>query len=273
MSPFSSALGRARERIRNAVGGYFLGNSPAGITRQSPRRAARSTEGLSRWVEDFPAWLNPSEPWIQSLRALYELPQTFPGSISPQAGLLLHSLVLNLAPRTVVETGTYLSVSTHWIAAALRSLGDDARLWCFDTFDSLEWTHPGSLAALHTPSQLAFVESALARAGLRDLVTLTAGDSSAGIASCTTLRERGVQLAFLDGDHTPAGVTRDFRSVEPLLDLGGCIVLHDTNPASGHDGPRYVLDNLAAVASGRYEKVELCTMPLDFGLAVLRRVG
>ncbi len=227
---------------------------------------------MTRWLDEFPAWLNPAEPWIASLRALYERPQTYPGSVSPQAGLLLHALVQNIAPRTVVETGTYLSVSTHWIAAALRSLAPGAHLWSFDTFDALEWKHPGALAALGAPSQRAFVEGALGRAGLREIVTLTAGDSSAGIAAAP-LRECGVQLAFLDADHTPAGVTRDLRAVEPWLDIGGYLVLHDTNPASGHEGPRYVLDNLSAIAAGRYEVVEYCTMPLDFGMAVLRRVG
>src|SRR5262245_13311355 len=66
----------------------------------------------------FPATLGDA-PWERELRALYADQIAFPASISPQAGLLLHAVVLNLRPRIVVETGTFLGASTLWMASAL----------------------------------------------------------------------------------------------------------------------------------------------------------
>jgi cephalosporin hydroxylase len=83
----------------------------------------------------------------------------------------------------------------------------------------------------------------------------------------------GVQFAFIDGDHTPAGVLRDFRALEPALATGGYVLLHDTIPAQcNHHGPRRLLDTLHENAVGRYEVCELWSAPLNYGLALLRRV-
>jgi hypothetical protein len=89
-----------------------------------------------------------------------------------------------------------------------------------------------------------------------------------------------VDLAFLDGDHTIAGIARDFAAVEPLVGVGGSVLLHDTNPAvCGHEGPRFIIDRIgagrarAAGIFGRYEIREIETLPLNYGVAVLKRVG
>lgn len=66
---------------------------------------------------EFPSFLG-GTPWIDTLREVYAHPLAFPASISPEVGLLLYSLVRNIRPMTVVETGTFIAVSTIWIAAA-----------------------------------------------------------------------------------------------------------------------------------------------------------
>ena len=84
----------------------------------------------------------------------------------------------------------------------------------------------------------------------------------------------GVQLAFIDGDHTPAGVLRDFRAIEPVLNTGGYVLLHDTIPAQcTHAGPRRLLDTIDKVGAGRYERMDLYSAPLNYGLGLLRRIG
>src|SRR5205085_10840214 len=73
----------------------------------------------------FPDFLDPAVPWVGVLRDLYAWPASFPASFSPEAGLLLYSLVRNIRPRMVVEVGSFLGVSTIWIAAAVESAEAD----------------------------------------------------------------------------------------------------------------------------------------------------
>src|SRR3954467_10016563 len=72
-----------------------------------------------RW--EFQAFLDASVPWVGALRDLYAWPLSFPASISPEAGLLLHSLVRNIRPRMVVEVGSFIGASTIWMASALEA--------------------------------------------------------------------------------------------------------------------------------------------------------
>jgi cephalosporin hydroxylase len=121
-----------------------------------------------------------------------------------------------------------------------------------------------------------WIQSRLARAGLADLVRLHEGDSSAALtAACPDLLAAGgVQFAFIDGDHTPRGVLADFKALEPALCTGGYILLHDTIPEQcTHAGPRRLLDSIHTVGAGRYETCELWSAPLNYGLALLRRIG
>ena len=62
------------------------------------------------------------------------MPIVFPASLSPEAGLMLHSLIRNLRPRVIVEVGTFCSVSTHWMAAALHEMGGNGVIHAFDDF-------------------------------------------------------------------------------------------------------------------------------------------
>lgn len=223
-----------------------------------------------RW--EFPAWLDAgASPWIAALKRLYEMPLTFPSAVSPDAGLLLHALVRNIRPRTVVEIGTHLGVSTLWLASALEA---GARLHTFDLF------LPIRRSKLHPHEMLAgreeFVRGWVGQAGLDDLVHVHKGDSAFEVRRLhADLRERGgVHLAFIDGDHAPEGVRQDFLAVEPVLTTGGYVVFHDTFPEySGCDGPRRLIDRLGEMAAGVYQLCDLCLAPVNHGLTILRRVG
>ncbi|QYU68566.1 hypothetical protein J4558_27910 [Leptolyngbya sp. 15MV] len=59
-----------------------------------------------------------------------------------------------------------------------------------------------------------------------------------------------------------------------MLNTGGYVVLHDIFPEQcSHEGPRHLLDHVMSVAAGLYEVCEVYTAPLNYGMAVLRRVG
>ncbi len=249
------------------------------------------------WV--FPRHLESStSPWVRALRDLYAHPISFPSSMSPEAGLLLHSLIRNIRPRTVVEVGTFVGVSTLWMAAAIEESAtdpgrapiapgqSDGIIHCFDVFAPVpkaEWRDVEL-----NEDRLEFVRSWLTRAGLAHRAVLHRGNSSAQIRACRDLlrgpsidpanperHSGGVDFALIDGDHTTKGVLRDLEAVEPVINPGGYILLHDTYPeeCGDHPGPRHIVDHIATVAQGLYQLCELYTAPLNYGMALLRRIG
>lgn len=217
-----------------------------------------------------PALLDRSVPWVSSVADLYAMPESRPASVSPEAGMFLHSLVRSVSPRVVVETGTYLTVSTHWIGSAL---GPAAVLHSFDTFCSPELESPAVLERFGVGGHAGLASALVARAGLGGVVRLHRGKSAEEIGRLGASGEMGrVQLAFLDGDHSVRGVLRDYRAVEPWLDTGGYVVLHDVYPDQcGHEGPRVLLDRL--LKGGRYQGCGVYTTPQNFGMAVLQRLS
>jgi predicted O-methyltransferase YrrM len=219
-----------------------------------------------------PELIAPGTRWGAVLTRVYQDSTSWPSSLAPEAGLLLHALVRNEQPATVVETGTCLGVSTTWIAAALQSTGG-----MIFTFDDGSLPPDARLAAsplFH--DRLEGVRTRLQEAGLGAHAQVIQGDSAPAIESRhAELRARGgVQLAFIDGDHSPAGATADFRAVEPVLCVGGLVILHDVFPeVCNHLGPRYLIDNLASIAAGKYEVCDLFTAQTNYGMTLLRRVG
>ncbi len=264
-------------------------------------RLARIEDHPTAWR--FPSYLDASQPWVAMLRDLYASPLAFPASISPEMGLFLHGLVRNVRPRTVVEVGTFLGASTIWMASALAEGESDPPqsplavgqrrgvIHCFDDFGPIT-AGPWRTAELTDRPRIEVVREHLVRARVADRVVLHQGDSSVHIARLAAeLRSglqaglsagdaerpaanRGVDLAFIDGDHTVAGVLKDFGAVEPILNTGGYVVLHDIYPDQcGEDGPRHLLDTLHSTTAGWYEACEVYTSPLNYGMAVLRRVA
>jgi predicted O-methyltransferase YrrM len=248
----------------------------------------------------FPAYLDASVPWVETLRDLYASPSTFPASISPEAGLMLHALVRNIRPRTVVEVGSFLGVSTIWMAAALEAgAGDpghapirEGQDWgVIHAFDDFGPMASGPWREEEIPSsRLPMIEESLRRAGLSHRVRLHPGESGEMLRAFRDSVKSGespwgggegerytggVDLALLDGDHSIEGVLEDLWAVEPVLNTGGYLLLHDTIPeqCGDHLGPRHIIDHIREVAQGTYELCELYTAPLNYGMAILRRVG
>jgi predicted O-methyltransferase YrrM len=46
----------------------------------------------------------------------------------------------------------------------------------------------------------------------------------------TIIGEHGIDLLFIDGDHSYQGIKKDFRMYSPLVRTGGIVVLHDIVP-------------------------------------------
>ncbi len=118
--------------------------------------------------------------------------------LSELAALL--DMVALLAPDTILEIGG-LRGGTVW---AFAQVVPDARIVVVDNF---------------------FMDGRLEYAGRHILIQ---GDSH----NPETLREVGAQcgainLLFIDGDHSYAGVRQDFEMYAPLVPPGGLVALHD----------------------------------------------
>ncbi len=253
-------------------------------------------EGQHPTAWAFPAYLDATIPWVGALRDLYTSPASFPASFSPEAGLLLHALVRNIRPRTVIEVGSFLGASTIWIASAMEAAEADpghapvaagtarGTIHAFDDFGPMA---KGPWRDVEVPgSRMSVVEETLRRARLSHRVVLHPGDSSPEIIRIRDsfraadpqpgpAHAGGVDFALIDGNHTVPGVLEDLWAIEPVLNTGGYILLHDTFPeqCGDHRGPRHVIDHIRSVAQGLYEVCEIYTAPLNYGAALLRRVG
>ncbi len=258
-------------------------SAASGDAASSGEAARASLEHFPRLVDEaahpkaweFPAYLKqPEIAWLAELERAYAEPITFPSSLSPEMGLMLHSLVRNIAPTTAIEIGTFMGVSSLWIASALAENGQGV-LHSFDVFAPIEsgpWREGQSV-----DGRLELVRARLARAGVDGRVVLHEGDSSTSVNGMHPEFDAvgGVQFAFIDGDHAIPGASNDFVAVDRVLNTGGTIVLHDTIPeqCGGHEGPRHLIEHANELGQGRYEVCELYTRPLNYGMAVLRRIG
>jgi predicted O-methyltransferase YrrM len=64
---------------------------------------------------------------------MYHEPVSFPASLPPSQGKLLHDLILQHTPSIVVEIGCFIGVSSVWIGSALKKVGG-GRLFSLDLF-------------------------------------------------------------------------------------------------------------------------------------------
>lgn len=146
-------------------------------------------------------------------------------------------------------------------------------LHTFDTFGPIRAGKHRDAELLE--GHLELVADHIARAGVAEQVVLHKGNSHVELKRAQNhFQSRGgVQIAYLDADHTGPGVWNDLWTVEPVLNTGGYVLLHDTFPhLCSHQGPRNVMLNLDK-AAGLYDAIDVYTAPMNYGVGILRRVG
>lgn len=224
---------------------------------------------------DLRALAETGVPWAAELVDLYQHNAAWPSSIAPEAGMLLQALVRNIQPTTIVETGTCVGASTIWMASGLQLLGPAGVIHTFDDFRPVS-DQRLALSPLFQ-DRLKGVEDRFERARVADRIKIHVGDSKVQLLAARSELAKsggGVQLAFIDGDHSAGGALADLQAVEPVLQVGGYVLFHDTFPTvSNHTGPRHVVDNLAQHAAGKYQLCDLYTAQTNYGLTLLRRIG
>jgi predicted O-methyltransferase YrrM len=120
--------------------------------------------------------------------------------------IFLYGLVYSLAPRHVLEIGTFKGGSAYIISGALDDLALGGKLLTIDPFPEqidLDWT----LIAHNAQSVKGFFPADI------DKVRLPGGAR--------------YDLAFVDGDHSYAAVSGDLRALCSLLNDESYVLLHD----------------------------------------------
>jgi predicted O-methyltransferase YrrM len=132
------------------------------------------------------------------------------------AGWALHGLVRTLRPKLCVEIGSARGWSTSLIALALEE-NVQGRLLAIDPHNENDWNDLGGPSLAHLKRNLRAL-----RLGHR--VDIIARDS----ISAAPLVPAGVDLVFVDGDHSYEGVRRDWETYQPKLSPWGLFAFHDS---------------------------------------------
>jgi len=144
----------------------------------------------------------PSAGWIgypTEAQALYDLASVTPGPI--------------------VEVGTYLGLSTCFLALPGR-----AAVVTIDPHDDA-LRNATQLQHVGGRNTAALAEEAWSTLGLDDRIRQTIGTSERAAVLPSLPKRWG--LAFIDGDHSVAGCTRDIETWAPRIMPGGYLALHD----------------------------------------------
>jgi len=180
-----------------------------------------------------------------------------------QSAWLLHGLVRSLRPDVVVEIGSARGWSTCHIALALRE-NVCGRLYAVDPHAATEWNDAGDARA-----SLPALRRHLAQTGLGpwvEIVRMTSADAAKDWV-------RPIDLLFIDGDHSYAGVKADWELFSPHLSRFGVAVFHDACWDQRRDDPLFRADMgvprfLEELRSRGYPIV---TIDRDFGVSLVQR--
>lgn len=224
------------------------------------------------WGYEIPEYLqNSISPWAKTLVKMYREKFTYPASVSPSQGEFLKSLMCNIAPKNVVEIGCFTGISTIWLAAGLEQTGGAGNINSIDLFEDIIPAPPYHRAYL--PNPLEYAQNSIASAQLAHRVKFHKSNSVAAGERIHEILSEPIDFIYIDGDHTKEGCEKDFMLFYPHVAIGGYIVLHDIYPEyCNWDGPRYTIDKYIK-NSPHFELMEVQTSPVNYGMAVIRKLS
>jgi predicted O-methyltransferase YrrM len=196
------------------------------------------------------------------LRARYHLATAgFPTGLG-QSAWVLHGLVRSLRPEICVEIGSAHGWSTCHVALALKE-NFAGKLYAIDPHRPTDWNDAGSSDTLQV------LQRHLRCCRVAEYVEIVRATSAEAARGWT----RPVDFLFIDGDHSHAGVKRDWDLFSPFLAEFGVAVFHDTTwelhgPNRPDMGVPRFLDEL------RQAGHPVITIDRDCGLSLVQnRVG
>jgi predicted O-methyltransferase YrrM len=182
--------------------------------------AATRSDVTAERFDEVPVWPERIEGF-EDLAFLFTSSQLNHGvaSLRFDEAAFLYGLVRRLVAPRIVEIGRFKGGST-FITASAMSPGSS--LVSYDL-------HVALRDDLQGPDLDRELEAALARYDLAENVRLVVGDSRS-----VELPEPGIDLLFIDGDHTYEGAAADLERWSPLVRPGGHLVLHDAVDTGGY---------------------------------------
>lgn len=182
--------------------------------------AATRPEVLAERFGEVPVWPERVDGF-EDLAFLFTSSQLNHGvaSLRFDEAAFLYGLVRALGVARIVEIGRFKGGSTFLMANAMTP---GSSLVSYDL-------HVALRDDLQGPDLDRELQDALARYGLGNGVLLVVGDSRT-----VELPESGLDLLFIDGDHSYEGAARDLARWAPLVRPGGHVVLHDAVDTGGY---------------------------------------
>jgi len=158
------------------------------------------------------------------MQILYDAPAQL---VMPER-LLLYSLVSGLRPTAAVEIGTAEGGAAMIICAAMDAVGN-GNLVCIDPAPKV------------TPDD---------RAKMSHRVSFVSQASPEAIMEARVLLGSVFDFAFVDGDHSYAGVLRDINALLPFLHEDSYLLFHDVHYFEVHDAINEALKRYPFVDCG-----------------------
>lgn len=187
--------------------------------------------------------LNFSEPVDESvvdyLKHCFENTE---GMVNFSEALLLYRMARSVESGCIVEVGSYRGRSTVFLGRGAID-GNRPRIYAVDPHDD----YIGVLGGVFGPKDRTAFYRAMLSTGCSEIVSLV-NLSSEMFASRWN---KAVSLLWIDGDHSYAGVRRDFECWSPHLSADALIAFDDATDSNL--GPRKLIEELTA--SGDFEVV------------------
>jgi predicted O-methyltransferase YrrM len=159
--------------------------------------------------------------------------------------------------RRLVEIGVWHGVTTCHLRRAMAS---DALLLCIDPY-------PVGRLGFSAQRAIAAREVARVRNGSIQWIRKTGGVAGLDYAAAQLPK---IDFAFIDGDHTYAGLREDWEAWRELVDFDGIVALHDSRSTADRaieDGGSVIYTREVIAADRRFKLIDAVD-----SLSVLRRL-
>jgi predicted O-methyltransferase YrrM len=170
----------------------------------------------------------------------------------------LYGLARSLQPETCVEIGSARGASACHIGLALRE-NVRGKLYAIDPHLPTNWNDTDGV------DTLTILKSNLQRCGVAQHVEIVRATSDDAARDWN----RPIDLLFIDGDHSYAGVKRDWTLFSPFLTRFGIAVFHDATWEL-HDAARADMGVPRFLEELRAAGYPLITLDRDFGLTLVQ---
>jgi len=171
-------------------------------------------------------------------------------------GYLYYSLARLYQPQTVVCIGSYRGFAPVAFALALAENGAGTCFFIDPGIVDRHWHNPASIARLNRNFGLGGRLRHLHRSSQQVIAEGSLPDP--------------IDMLYIDGDHSYAGVKFDFEQFGALVRHGGFILLHDSTAVGVGFTPWEVKAFLEAEVHGD-PRYDVLTLPLAAGLTLVRR--